>query len=50
VRDWIRGFALLPGDDPRPSLAEVPPGDYYEQDGVLFPAWQRVPRPEGDDG
>ena len=41
VRDWVRGFKLLPGGDWQKHLSEAPPDDYYLDDGVPSPAWVR---------
>ena len=40
VRDWVRGYGLLPGDDRQLYLTEVPPGEFEEIAGVLFPTRQ----------
>jgi hypothetical protein len=43
VREWVRGYELLPGDDRQLYLTEVPPGEFEEIAGVMFPAdqpWQ----------
>ncbi len=37
VREWVRGYELLPGGDRRLYLAEVPADDFEELGGVLFP-------------
>jgi transcriptional regulator with XRE-family HTH domain len=46
VREWIRGYGLLPGDSDQEYLTEVPPDDFEEMAGVLFPLrpWQRAAR------
>jgi hypothetical protein len=40
VREWVRGYGLLPGDDRQLYLTEVPPGEFEEIAGVLFPTRQ----------
>jgi len=47
ARQWIRGYELLPGDDRQVYLSEVPPTDFEEMGGMLFP---RLPRPTGEEG
>jgi transcriptional regulator with XRE-family HTH domain len=42
VRDWMRGFTVLPGGDVRLHLAESPPEDYYEDGGLLQPRWRYI--------
>jgi transcriptional regulator with XRE-family HTH domain len=53
VREWVRGYGLLPGDDRQLYLTEVPPEEFEEIAGVMFPAdqpWQRtLRRPSGED-
>jgi len=58
VREWVRGYGLLPGDDRQIYLSEVPPGEFEEIAGVLFPTrqpWQlrqmqRTPKRSGPRG
>ena len=40
VREWVRGYGLLPGDDRQVYLSEVPPGEFEEIEGLLFPTRQ----------
>jgi len=37
VREWIRGYLVLDGDDRQLYLTEVPPDDFEELGGLLFP-------------
>jgi transcriptional regulator with XRE-family HTH domain len=39
VRNWIRGFRLLPDNDPTLRLTETPPEEHYERAGVVFSRW-----------
>lgn len=49
VREWIRGYEMLPGGDRRLYLTEVPSDEFEELAGVLFPLrpWQRDTRRAG---
>jgi transcriptional regulator with XRE-family HTH domain len=40
VREWVRGYGLLPGDDRQLYLSEIPPGEFEEIAGVAFPTRQ----------
>jgi transcriptional regulator with XRE-family HTH domain len=43
VRYWIRGYELLPDDSRQLYLTEVPPSEFEEIAGVMFPTdqpWQ----------
>jgi hypothetical protein len=43
VRDWVRGYGLLPGDDRQKYLSEVPADEAEEIAELLFPTrstWQ----------
>jgi transcriptional regulator with XRE-family HTH domain len=40
VREWVRGYGLLPGGDRRLYLTEVPRDEFEEIEGVLFPKRQ----------
>jgi transcriptional regulator with XRE-family HTH domain len=50
VRDWVRGFVLLPGHDWQVSLIEAPQEDYWVEDDVPFSVWVRQPVPQWAQG
>jgi transcriptional regulator with XRE-family HTH domain len=40
VREWVRGYGFLPGDDRQLYISEVPPGEAQEVAGIAFPTRQ----------
>src|SRR5262249_47204698 len=43
VREWVRGYGLLPSDDRQVYLSEVPPDEFEAVAGGLFPTAQPWP-------